>query len=96
MQSLTKTFLRAIAWVCVILGVLFTILQAWLAGPPLLAVGLLFLVFTSRPTTESDETTEASSESTEYGHSYTSDNVHYGSGADARDPLFGVGDKHLR
>jgi hypothetical protein len=43
MKSAANTFIRIIAWACVVFGVLFTILQAWLVGVPLLMFGVVGL-----------------------------------------------------
>ena len=47
MKSTVNTFIRIVAWACVVFGVLFTILKAWLVGLPLLALGLLGVSLTS-------------------------------------------------
>ncbi|NNE34265.1 MAG: hypothetical protein HKN13_03450, partial [Rhodothermales bacterium] len=88
MKSTANTFIRIVAWACVVFGVLFTMLQAWLAGVPLLLTGGLLLLLTRNSRVPRNVTVEPA-EADEYEHTYSGRNVHYGSGADARDPLFG-------
>ena len=48
MWTLILSVLRPIAWLLVILGVLFALLQAYLLGIPMLLAGLAYLWFTRK------------------------------------------------
>jgi len=48
MKSAANTFIRIIAWACVVFGVLFTVLKAWLIGVPTLGAGALLLFFVEK------------------------------------------------
>lgn len=49
MRTNANTLVRMVSWASFIFGVLFTFLQAWLVGVPLLSIGLAGVAFTSGP-----------------------------------------------
>jgi fatty acid desaturase len=103
MLTLILTILRPIAWLLVILGVLFTYLQAYLLGIPMLLTGLVFLWFLRMQSLATLKRSRLAHEGP--SDAGCGDNMHRGKNnpfsrwfiaddADAENPFFGIND-HL-